>query len=85
MSPEEYVQLLNYISENNGWGNNMYETCCERRRHAIKYVDAVFDTRDSKVWHIVFRGLVDGSRKEFRVETAEDLKKVYEYLDEEVK
>lgn len=84
MTPEELCQLLSYVQENNSW-NKLYEVNVERNRKAIKYVDACFDSRDGKVWHINFRDVSSGTAKEFRIENADDLKKVYEWLDRPLK
>lgn len=84
MSPKQFAELLDYIKENNSWGEKMYEVCCERNRRAVKYVDAVFDSRDGTVWHLKFRSPTHGNDREFRIENEEDIKKVYEYLDEKV-
>lgn len=84
MTPKQFSELLEYIKENNSWGIKMYEVCCERHRRAIKYVDAVFDSRDGTVWHLKFRSPTHGKDREFRIENESDIKKVYEYLDERV-
>ena len=60
----------------------MYEVCCKRNRRAIKYVDAVFDSRDGMVWHLKFRSPTHGKDRDIRIESEKDIKKVYEYLDE---
>ena len=49
MTPKQFAELLEYIKENNSWGEKMYEIIIERKRRAIKYVDAVFDSRDGTV------------------------------------
>ena len=84
MTPKQFAELLDYIKENNSWGDKMYEVCCVRNRRAVKYVDAVFDSRDGAVWHLKFRSPTHGKDKEFRIENESDIKKVYEYLDEKV-
>lgn len=84
MTPKQFAELLDYIKENNSWGDKMYEVCCVRNRRSVKYVDAVFDSRDGTVWHITFRSSTCGENKVFRVENENDIKKVYEYLDEKV-
>ena len=84
MTPKQFSELLEYIKENNSWGEKMYEVCCERNRRAIKYVDAVFDSRDGTVWHLKFRSPTHGKDRGFRIENENDIKKVYEYLDEKV-
>lgn len=84
MTPKQSAELLDYIKENNSWGDKMYEVCCVRNRRAVKYVDAVFDSRDGTVWYLKFRSPTHGKDKEFRIENENDIKKVYEYLDEKV-
>ena len=80
MTPEEYCALLQYIQANNSWGKNMYEVTCVRHRVAIKYVDACYDSRDGRVWLIKLR-LGGGEGKRFRIESPEDIKKIYQWLD----
>lgn len=84
MTPKQFAELLDYIRENNSWGEKMYEVCCVRHRRAIKYVDSVFDSRDGTVWHLTFRSPTRGEDKQFRIDNENDIKKVYEYLDEKV-
>lgn len=84
MTPKQFAELLDYIKENNSWGEKMYEINIERKRRAIKYVDAVFDSRDGTVWHLKFRSPTHGKDRDFRIENENDIKKVYEYLDERV-
>lgn len=83
MTPEEYLELLNYIIENNSWGDKMYDTICIRHRVAVKYVRSCLDTRDGKVWSIEL-DCGGGTKKIFRVESSEDLKAVYAWLDQEL-
>lgn len=84
MTPEQYIELLNYIQENNSWNNHMYENACERHRILIKYVLSCLDTRDNTVWLIK---LDPGSGDEvaFRIENADDLKAVYAFLDADIR
>ena len=84
MTPQEFAKLLEYIKANNSWGENMYEICCQRNRRAIKYVDATFDSRDGTVWYLTFRSQTHGEDKKFRIEKQEDIKSVYDWLDEVV-
>ena len=84
MTPKQFAELLDYIKENNSWGVNMYEICCERKRRAIKYVDAIYDSRDGTIWQLKFRSPTHGKDKIFRIENENDINKVYKYLDEEV-
>lgn len=84
MTPFEYARLLQYISKNNGW-NNAYDVR-ERNRYAIKYVDACFDSRDGNVWHIKFRQILGHNEDvSFRIESEEDIAKIYTFLDEPVR
>ena len=81
MSPKEYQELLEYVRKNNSWGINMYATIRERNRKAVKYVDCCFDTRDGTIWNIIFRSVTGEKDKSFRIETPEDIKKIYSWLD----
>lgn len=83
MSPEEFCKLLSYIKENNSWGEKFYETVVIRRRRAVKYVDAVFDSRDGRIFNINLRQ-GGGSNTSFRIDSKEDLEKVYSWLDEPI-
>jgi hypothetical protein len=82
MTPKQLAELLEYIKTNNCWGIDMYEINYERNRRAIKYVDASFDSRDGLVWRLEFRSVTGVGEMTFRVENENDLKKVYEWLDE---
>lgn len=87
MNFEQLIELLKFICKNNGWGtDSFYPNACERHRECFKYVDFTIDTRDEKIFWIVFR---DGSgpthEKKFRVESEEELKKLYEFLDKSTK
>lgn len=84
MTPFEYATLLEYIKKNNSW-NKLYEVTYERHRRAIKYADCIFDSRDGRVWLITFRTVVSGKDNAdttFRVESQEDIKNIYKWLDE---
>lgn len=82
MTPQEFMNLLEYIKENNSWGDKMYEVCHIKKRRAIKYVDSVFDSRDGIVWKIIFRDSSDGKDKIFRVENQKDIQLIYDWLNE---
>lgn len=88
MNPFEFAKLLAYIKENNGWNERMYVNNIDRKRRCIKYVDACFDTRDGTVWRVDFRDIAAAggeSNMSFRIEIADrDLKRIYDYLDEEI-
>lgn len=85
MNIEALSKLLNYINDNNGWGDKIYENRHVKHRHCFKYVDVSFDTRDGCVWKITLRNGTDVEKKTFRVESEEDLNKVYAYLDTPLK
>lgn len=80
MTPKQYAELLEYIQENNSWAK--MRDCAKRNRRVIKYIDAVFDSRTGDVWHLTFRQ--GGFSKEFRIDKPEDVKSVYEWLDEKI-
>ena len=84
MTPKELQQLLEYINENNSWGDKMYDTICIRHRVAVKYVRVCMDTRDSKVWSVEL-DCGGGTRKLFRVESSQDIDAIYEWLDRDRK
>lgn len=82
MTIMEYSQLLKYIKENNCWGAGM-DKCIKRKRKCIKYVSSMFDSRDGKVYMVRFN-LGFKEWIDFRIESSEDLKKIYDWLDEEI-
>lgn len=86
MTPKEYANLLEYIAQNNCWGINMYGITVERKRKAIKYVEASFDSRDGIIWLITFRQIINSKEQEinFRIESKEDVDKIYSWLDETI-
>lgn len=86
MTPKEYTNLLEYITQNNCWGINMYGITVERKRKAIKYVEASFDSRDGTIWLITFRQIINSKEQEisFRIEFKEDVDRIYSWLDETI-
>lgn len=80
MTIVEYAKLLEYIQQNNYWGINMYK-CISRQRKCVKYVGSTFDSRDGKVCSVRFN-LGFGDWTDFRVESDENLQKVYAWLNE---
>lgn len=82
MSPTQFVELLQFIKKNNSWGADMYDICQVRNRRAIKYVDASFDSRDGSIWRIAFRQIIGHKEISFRVDTQEDVDKIYQFLNE---
>lgn len=83
MTIKQYAELLEYIFKNNGWNINAIQDNLDCRKPMIKYVDSSFDTRDGHIWSIKLRGMSE--EKSFRVETDEQLAKVYEWLNKERK
>lgn len=82
MTPFELARLLEYIKKN----NRLYEEKTHAmNRRGIKYVDACFDTRDCTVWRISFRCIAGHDDISFRIESEEDIAKVYKFLDEPFK
>lgn len=81
MTTDDLKELLDYIMQNNSWKEMNYYNC---RRKQPKYLDFklqfTLDTRDGIIFSITFRH--SGEDKSFWVENKEDLKKVYEWLDE---
>lgn len=86
MTPEAYANLLEYIAQNNCWGINMYGITVERKRKAIKYVEASFDSRDGTIWLITFRQIINSKEQEisFRIESKKDVDRIYSWLDETI-
>ena len=85
MTPEQYLELLNYINTNNGWNyDRMQENTCDRNRHAIKYVESLYDSREHIIYAITLRDITDESCQEitFFVDTSDGIEALYEYLDE---
>lgn len=78
MTIKQYSELLEHIFKNNGWNIDAIPDILESRKPIIKYVDSCFDTRDGHIWSIKLRGMLE--EKSFRVETDEELAKVYEWL-----
>ena len=82
MTIKQYTELLEYIFKNNGWNINAISDNLDCRKPMIKYVDSSFDTRDGHIWSIKLRG-ISANDKSFRVETDEEVAKVYEWLNKE--
>ena len=82
MTPEQFAELLRYIEANNSWKN--MHVCFERHRRYVKYVRACFDSRDSTVWNIKLDPGA-GETIDFRIECQDDIKKVYEWLDQDTR
>ena len=81
MTIKQYTELLEYIFKNNGWNIEAISDNLDCRKPMIKYVDSSFDTRNGHIWSIKLRGISE--EKSFRVETDEQLAKVYEWLNKE--
>ena len=86
MTPKEYTNLLEYITQNNCWEINMYGITVERKRKAIKYAEASFDSRDGTIWLITFQQIINSKEQEisFRIESKEDVDRIYSWLDETI-
>lgn len=85
MTPQDLAKLLEYIRENNAWGDKMYDVNVIRKRRAVKYVDACFDSRDGRVWQITLRSCVPGGDVNFNVSAEQGVKALYAWLDETIK
>lgn len=83
MTIKQYAELLEYIFKNNYWNIDAIMDNLDCGKPMIKYVDSSFDTRDGHIWSIKLRGLVND--RSFRVETDEQLAKVYKWLNKERK
>lgn len=81
MTSQDLKDLIDYVMGNNSWKECSY---LFHRRKQPKYLDFelkfTLDTRDGIIFHIKFR--YSREDKSFWVENKEDLKKVYEWLDE---
>lgn len=84
MTPEQFAEFLNYVKENNSWGEKMGETC-SRNRIPYKYIEATWDARDNKVYAIKLRASGSTDGVVFLVESPQHIKKLYEYLDKPLK
>lgn len=82
MTPKQLNELLEYIRENNSWGDKMFDINCVRHRKAIKYVNCSFDSRDGLVWKLEFTSVTGEPDKSFRIEKQEDILAVYDWLNE---
>ena len=73
VTPKEYTNLLEYITQNNCWEINMYGITVERKRKAIKYAEASFDSRDGTIWLITFQQIINSKEQEisFSIESKE--------------
>lgn len=81
MTSQDLKDLINYVMKNNSWKECSY---LFHERKQPKYLDFklafTLDTRDGIIFSITFRHFRED--KSFWVENKEDLKKVYEWLDE---
>jgi hypothetical protein len=84
MTPEQFAEFLNYVKENNSWGENMGETI-RRHRTPYKYINAVWDSRDNTVFSITLREGGDTEGRSFRVDTPQEIKALYDFIDSQVK
>lgn len=77
--PDEVMELMNYIQENNSW-----EHIHTDGREITKYYTMRVDTRTGTVWSITFDNLAySKTNKSFRTESNYDLKdEIYKFLNE---
>lgn len=80
MTPEQFADFLNYVKENNSWGENMAKTV-RRHRTPYKYIDAVWDSRDNTVFSITLRDCGNPNGRTFSVDTPQGIKTIYDFLD----
>lgn len=80
MTPEQFAEFLNYVKENNSWGENMGETI-RRHRTPFKYINAVWDSRDNTVFSITLRAGGSPTGKTFNVDSPQGIKELYDFLD----
>ena len=85
MTPEQFAEFLNYVKENNSWGEKMYEVCCKRNRVAYKYVEATWDSRNNRVWSITLRAGGSPEGETFSVTTPAEIEALYKYLDNAIR
>lgn len=81
MNSEDLKNLIDYIMENNSQKEASYVL---RGRKQHKYVEFSLDTRNGAIFAVKFIA-PRGDTKSFYCETEEDLQKIYDWLDEEVK
>lgn len=84
MTPEQFAQFLNYVEENNSWGKNMGETL-RRNRIPYKYIEATWDARDNTVFSIKLHSNGGTNGVVFRVDSIDNIEKLYKYLDKPLK
>lgn len=81
MTIKQYTELLEYVFKNNGWNTDAISDNLDCGKPMVKYVESSFDTRDGHIQAIKLRCLLNDMS--FRVETDEDLARVYEWLNKE--
>lgn len=81
MNSQDLKDLIDYVMKNNSWKEASY---IFHKRKQPKYLDFklefTLDTRDGIIFFLNFRH--SGKDESFSVENKDDLKKVYEWLDE---
>lgn len=89
MNSQQVKEFLDYIQANNSWECMIKGQLCGVKKRIIKYIRMNIDTRDGIMFSITitFDNIINNKGKEesFRIENEEDLKKLYEWLEEEVK
>lgn len=84
MSIEEFSHLLSIIHKENSWGLDMYENIHEKHRPAVKYVEAIFDSRYGDIYLIKLKQVVglnnNGQDLTFDVSDEKGKEKLYCFL-----
>ena len=88
MNSQQVKEFLDYLQKNNSWEAMIQGQLTEIKRRVVKYVRMNIDTRDGIMFSITitFDNIMGNKGKEesFRIENEEDLKGLYNWLEEEV-
>ena len=90
MNSQQVKEFLDYLQKNNSWEAMIHGqlTKAKVKKKIIKYVRMNIDTRDGIMFSITitFDNIIGNKGKEesFRIENEEDLKGLYNWLEEEV-
>lgn len=88
MNSQQVKEFLDYLQKNNSWEAMIHGQLTEIKRRVVKYVRMNIDTRDGIMFSITitFDNIIGnkGREESFRIESEEDLKGLYSWLEEEV-
>lgn len=86
MTPEQYLEFLDYFKKNNSWDNDtLYENSYQKHRVCYKYVECRYDSRDNTIWSIMFYNGINTPKgedtKHFTIESQKDIDEIYQFLN----